>query len=233
MDENYRLSRINLIDFVQGHCPRFNNYMNLSFDSIEFTSGNISFFEMVALVTLVNQFKPKLLMEFGTFDGRTTLNLAINSIYPDQFGKVITVDLSPDKTIETKFPLADGVHDPNNELGFIGKKHKLFDNYNRVPIAEIKQLWMDTAQVSTSLYRDKVDFLFIDASHSYENCLNDSITGFEIVKHGGIIAWHDYNGWPGVTRAVNDCSESMNHMKFCWLHDTSIVVAQNFKRGNL
>lgn len=224
MDNNYRLPRINLIEFLQMKLiHKFRKSMELALDHIEFTSGNISFFELIALVSIVKQFEPAVLMEFGTFNGRTTLNLALNTD-----GVVYTVDLPPKKEIETKFPLADGVHDPNNELGFIGldTSQKFFHSF---PHLKIWQLWMDTATIPINIYKNRVDFLFVDASHSYENCLNDSDIAHAIVKEGGVIAWHDYNGWPGVTKAINEFSESHNWMRFYWLHDTSIVVTVNQK----
>ena len=76
---------------------------------------------------------------------------------------------------------------------------------------------------------DKFDFMFIDASHSYENCLNDTATAFQFVRQGGIITWHDYNGWPGVTKALNEARHLYPATRFFWIHDTSIVVAMNNK----
>lgn len=225
MDNDYRLKRINLLDFLQS-LPSFKQRMSLHFDQLGFTSGNISLFELVALTSIVNQLEPSIAMEFGTFNGRTTLNLALNTE-----ATLYTVDLPPEKTISTKLPLADGVHDPNNELGFVGLKDKLFNGYKHGSISRIQQIWSDTAQIDVDKFRDKIDFLFIDASHSYENCLNDSRTAHEIVKDGGVIAWHDYNGWPGVTKAINEFSEAYHWMQFHWLHDTSIIVAKNRKMG--
>jgi hypothetical protein len=153
--------------------------------------------------------------------------------------EIYTVDLPPDRIIRTKYPMADGVHDPNNELGFVGLRDKLFDEYKSTAMADygptatiggsnIYQLWTDTANISIETYKDKFDFMFIDASHSYENCLNDSYTAHEIVKNGGFIAWHDYNGWPGVTKAINEVfHDFLRWMEFYWLHDTSIVITQN------
>jgi hypothetical protein len=229
MDENERLPRIQLIDFCEMNCPFFKEHFSLEFDSVKFTSGNISFFEIVALTTIIVQLKPFIVMEFGTFNGRTTLNMALNFN-----GYLYTVDLP--KGAFTKLPLADGKHEKDDELGFIGVKEKLFNNYPQrsaelTRIAEIRQIWQDTANLPIPPYENQIDFMFIDASHSYENCLNDSFTAFEMVNEGGIIAWHDYNGWPGVTKALNEVSECHHWMSFFWIHDTSIVVAKNQKMG--
>ena len=52
---------------------------------------------------------------------------------------------------------------------------------------------------------DGLDFVFIDADHSYENCLADMIAYFPKVREGGLFSGHDYrkpNTFPGVDRAV-------------------------------
>ena len=56
-----------------------------------------------------------------------------------------------------------------------------------------------------------LDFIFVDASHSYEAVLNDLETWVPKVKSGGIVSGHDYEttalGWPpenGVKEAVHD-----------------------------
>jgi hypothetical protein len=227
MDKDERFPRIDLIDFCQRYAKNFTNAIHLTLDHIDYTSGNISYFELIAITTLIRQFTPTSIIEFGTFNGRTTLNMACNSRCNET--QIYTVDLPVGNIIETKFPMADGVHDKNNELGYVGLKEKLFNNYP-ITICPVHQLWMDTATININIFRDKFDFMFIDASHSYENCLNDSNIGHELVKDGGIILWHDYNGWPGVTKALHEFYESHHWMTFYWFHDTSIVVAQNIKQ---
>jgi len=44
----------------------------------------------------------------------------------------------------------------------------------------------------------KVDFVFIDASHDYQDVLSDFILSYPIVKNGGLIGFHDViETWPG------------------------------------
>jgi hypothetical protein len=229
MDDSFRIPRIDLIEFCKSHITMFQEHFSLEFDKVSFTSGNISFFEMVALTTIIVQFKPTLMLEFGTFNGRTTLNMALNT-----HSCIYTVDLP--KNGNTKLPLADGKHDPNDELGFIGLTEKLFNDYPRrprgfAPIADIRQIWMDTAEFGHQTLSDQFDFMFVDASHSFENCQNDTVNAFRLVRQGGIIAWHDYNGWPGVTEALNRAVYIYTNTKFYWIHDTSIVVAMNNEKG--
>jgi len=217
--------RINVTDYISKFVkiPEF-----FLMDIIQATpkSGNISFFELIAINTLVKFLGKGTFLEFGTFDGRTTTNIAANA---DSVDTVYTVDLPPENKFKTKLPIADGKHEVDDELGFIGHQDKIF---NHPPFnLSIKQLWYDTAEFPVDQFLNKVDFMFIDASHSYQYCMNDSIKGHLIVKDGGFIAWHDYNGWPGVTKALHDFAPTCPSMEFFWLHDTSIVIAKNIKKG--
>lgn len=63
---------------------------------------------------------------------------------------------------------------------------------------------------------DPLDFVFIDASHTYENCLADLRAWSGKIKSDGCIMGHDYTERPeamklgfGVVKAVNDfCAEA-------------------------
>ena len=59
---------------------------------------------------------------------------------------------------------------------------------------------------------ESLDFVFIDADHSYEGCKVDIEAWWPKVKPGGLLSGHDYenDNFPkfGVTRAVNEFSES-------------------------
>ena len=62
--------------------------------------------------------------------------------------------------------------------------------------------WSDKA---AALYADaSLDFVFIDAGHTYENASADIKAWLPKVKPGGFIAGHDYGSAPGVNRAVNE-----------------------------
>ncbi len=67
--------------------------------------GNVTLLELLAIVRLVRRHGPRRLMEVGTFDGRTTLNLAANSP-PD--AEVFTLDLPRAGLGDAELPLAAG-----------------------------------------------------------------------------------------------------------------------------
>jgi predicted O-methyltransferase YrrM len=158
--------------------------------------GNISLLELMVLNKLVRLAGPVNVLEIGTFDGRTTLNLAANS--PDN-ARVYTLDLPADQLDAAQLPLTRG------ERRYIrkatsGAKYRGTDCERK-----ISQLYGDSAAFDFSPYVEKMDFIFIDGSHSYEYVLNDSKICLNLLnKTKGIIVWHDYMKWQGVTRALNE-----------------------------
>ena len=49
----------------------------------------------------------------------------------------------------------------------------------------------DSAKFDTAPYLESMDLIFVDGAHSYEYVKNDTIKGLEMLRPGGIIAWHD------------------------------------------
>jgi predicted O-methyltransferase YrrM len=161
-------------------------------------NGNITIFELAVICTAVrNLTDPKLIIEIGTFDGRTTLNLAVNS--PPKT-KIVTLDLPPNE--ETKFELA-----PFEEY-FVNKPvsgERFVDCPTEMkPYAKkISQVYGDSAAFDWSDYFGKADLVFIDGSHAYDYVVCDTKTALKLIKPTGIIIWHDYGEWDGVTKALN------------------------------
>lgn len=59
-----------------------------------------------------------------------------------------------------------------------------------------------------------MDFVFIDGSHSYEYVLNDSKQAIKMLRNGkGVILWHDYDEYAGVTRSLNKLYLENNKFK--------------------
>ena len=53
-------------------------------------------------------------------------------------------------------------------------------------------------------FKEKVDWVFVDALYTYDNCLKDLKNSLNIVKKGGSIYGDDYGVKPGTTKAVDE-----------------------------
>ncbi|MGA8028861.1 MAG: class I SAM-dependent methyltransferase [Bryobacteraceae bacterium] len=166
--------------------------------------GNVSTLELVVLATLVRRLKPRTILEIGTFDGRTTLNLAANC---SQETRIYTLDLPREQVSSTALPLARGedayVNKERSGSRFLGTEYS----------DRIVQLLGDSASFDFSGL-GKMDFIFIDGSHAYEYVLRDSRTAINLLSvQGGVIVWHDYTQWEGVNKALNELFQAGGEFK--------------------
>jgi len=143
---------------------------------------NVLLIELCLLVYLERSINAKAAFELGTFNGRTTVNLAANVA---QEGRVYTLDLPPSSPLrQVKY-----------ETGALYRWTELE--------SRITQLYGDSWTFDFSPYFDSIDFVFIDAAHTFEHALRDTESALKLLRGGkGIIAWHDY-GWEAVGRALN------------------------------
>lgn len=71
-------------------------------------------------------------------------------------------------------------------------------------------LWyhLDSEHASKTFNDSSLDFVYIDANHSYESVLEDITAWYPKVKKGGVIGGHDFSGkFPGVAKAVIEYAE--------------------------
>ena len=63
----------------------------------------------------------------------------------------------------------------------------------------------DSVAAASRIEDGSLDFVFIDADHSYEGCKADIEAWAPKVRKGGLVCGHDYNRkWPGVVQAVDE-----------------------------
>lgn len=159
----------------------------------EAVSGNVSLLELTLINSFIQQLKPRTIFEIGTFDGRTTLNMAANI----SEGAVYTLDLPYEESIETKFAITgDKKFMPNakRKLRFEGTPEE----------KKINRLFGDSANFNFFPFKNTIDLLFIDGAHTCEYVVNDTKKTESIVREKSIVLWHDYGTWEGVTRALNE-----------------------------
>ena len=97
---------------------------------------------------------------------------------------------------------------------------------NIAPVAHVIRAIRSPSLEASKLYLDRsIDFVFIDADHSYESVRADIAAWFPKVKRGGVIAGDDYGGaWYGVKRAVDEYfnSDLCEEEDFC-VHECSWI----------
>jgi hypothetical protein len=184
-------------------------------------SGDVSLGELAVLASAAAASRAgDEIVEIGTFDGRTTLNLAVNA--PPQ-ARVFTLDLSPDEA--PRFDLAPGerayVEKPRSGRRFLDAAPEWADAAGR-----ITQLMGDSATYDWSAHFGRVGLVFVDGSHAYDYVIADSNTAFGLVAPKGMVIWHDYGVWEGVTRALEEI-EASRHLGLRHVRGTSLVVWRN------
>ena len=93
---------------------------------------------------------------------------------------------------------------------------------NMAPLTKYyTEMKKSSIEASQEFDNDSLEFVFIDASHEYEDVKADIEHWMPKVKEGGIIAGHDYDpGHPGVQQAVDELMEGkkFDYYEKCWIH---------------
>ena len=70
-----------------------------------------------------------------------------------------------------------------------------------------RRLKLDSITAAKSFPDNCFDFVFIDASHTYDAVSADLEAWYRTVRPGGLFSGHDYR-WGGVTKAVDEFAEA-------------------------
>lgn len=140
---------------------------------------------------------PARIVELGSYKGRSAA--------------YASVEIANSKK-EIKFDCID-IWQPNlmyDDLDFAAFKQNMspVENYYNA-------IKMDTTQASTQYTDNSLDFVFIDADHSYEAVKHDIQTWLPKVKANGMIGGHDEQHEP-VRRAVKEIFGEYNTIGNCW-----------------
>jgi predicted O-methyltransferase YrrM len=162
--------------------------------AIDAVDGNVSERELITICRLIRAAQPANLFEFGTFDGRTTLNMVVNA---GPGATVHTLDLP-----QSELPSAAArIH--AHEVIYADKAQSGERFRGTDAESSIVQLYGDSGQFEFGEYYGKMDFVFIDASHTFDYVVNDSLHALRMLTPRGTIVWHDYGRWDGVTAVLN------------------------------
>jgi predicted O-methyltransferase YrrM len=158
-------------------------------------SGGTTLAELGTLAYITKHQAPKKICEFGTVEGRTTLNFAINS--PDDC-RIDTLDL-PVETRKAYYVKRLGeikVWQRDEQPPFLDDVGTCFKDHPSSH--KIHQLFGDSTTFDFSSYYGSMDLIFIDANHDYEYVKSDTENAMKMISERGIIIWHDYPNIRGV-----------------------------------
>jgi predicted O-methyltransferase YrrM len=189
----------------------------LDIREIDAVDGNLTERELITICRLIRSADASRLFEFGTFDGRTTRNMVANS---GPASLVYTLDLPRGGAGATLSPIhRDEIQYATRQAS--GDRFRGTDEASR-----IVQLEGDSGSFDFSQFERRMDFVFIDASHTFEYVINDSLHAIEMLgEHGGTIVWHDYSRWDGVTAALNELRRKHSAFKdIVHVADTTLAV---------
>lgn len=167
----------------------------------DWVQGNLPLNNLKLINKIIKHTKPKILLEIGTFEGRTTYNMFKNA--PDK-SLIITID-----------PINGGENHDGSDTRYFQKKNNIGSFYkNQDDSNRIIQIYEDSTskicseKVDLFLNGEEIDFAFIDGGHTYENVKKD----FEELvlprlRLGGIVVFDDYNRLYTVTGVVDYLTE--------------------------
>jgi hypothetical protein len=141
--------------------------------------------ERVVLDGIARAKTPRVIFEFGTFTGRTTLLLALAA--PE--ATVHTIDLPPTDASSDPVGSAFAGHPASSRI--VGHR-------------------ADSRTFDFEPLLGSVDLTFVDASHEYDEVVADSQHALAMTAPGGVVIWDDYHPRSrGVYRALNELGGSV------------------------
>lgn len=179
--------------------------------------GNVSIEELCKICLIVKWLKPRRILELGTYNGMTTLQMALNA---PKDCEVFTLDLAPEKSALLKHSAIDELVSKQFKKRFNTQTGGYFHGRQDV---KITQFWGDTATFDYSILGGQVDLVFIDAAHDYDNKKRDCENALKILATKGVILWHNFADicCPEVTKCL---AEYSNKFTIYHLRNTSLAV---------
>ena len=148
--------------------------------------------EIITGICLINGFRVG--AELGVSGGRFTSFLC--GRIPEM--KMIAVDLWEEQLKRD----VEGA-ESYSEHNLPAKYEYLKEQWEKFFPERVQIMRMRTTDAAKQVEDGSLDFVFIDADHTYEGCKSDIEAWEPKVRKGGIISGHDYC-WPTVNRAVHE-----------------------------
>lgn len=163
--------------------------------------GTIRPMEAQVMASLVSFLKPTTFFEIGTYTGFSTLHLKNNAVND---AVIYTLDLPHDKS---GIVLRNDINEAHRDIKNINlneRRHFHIENERK----SIVELFGDSKVFDFAPYYGTIDFVFIDANHSYAYVKTDTENALKMLSPRGAILWHDYDFiHPGIFRLINEIAQ--------------------------
>ena len=176
-------------------------------------------FELNCILMALREVHARKVIEIGTFDGNTTLNMAV-SLPGD--GEVVTVDL-PLETAE-----ADYAFEVDQNYKNICDRRVVGEQFKGHPVeSKIRQVLCNSAKLDWWSLGGPFDLAFIDGCHAYDYVKSDTENVISVMRPGGVVLWHDYAQTKSVSLAVDEFRDRFDDL--CAVQGTRLAIG--FAKG--
>ena len=157
------------------------------------------------------EIRPYHFVEVGSWKGKSAAFMAVEIINSGKNIKFDCVDTWEGSDNESSHLVDEDVMAGTLYDAFINAMKPVEEHYTPIRAASVE---------AANLYEDgSLDFVFIDADHSYESVKADIAAWAPKVRQGGLIAGHDFNPanpTGGVERAVLEAYPDAQPLPWCW-----------------
>ena len=179
--------------------------------------GNVSIEELCKICLIVKWLQPRRILEIGTYNGLTTLQMALNAP-PDCV--TYTLDLAPEQAALVHLSKLDDLVAREFRKRFNTATGSYFTGRSDL---NVKQLLGNASEFDYSIIDGPLDLIFVDAAHDYLHLRIDTENAFRLLGKNGVILWHDYAQvtYPDVTRCLTEYARKYRIWR---LRNTNLAV---------
>jgi len=182
--------------------------------------GNITIEEVCKIALIAAWLKPRQVFEFGTYNGMTTRQIALNT--PADC-TITTMDVDPASPQVAQLDIGAVDRHLAQKIGAFNVRVGAYFA-RTAEAARIRQILGDSLTLDAEPYRGQMDLVFIDAGHTYRYVNSDTKNALNMIRPGGVILWHDYMQvlHPDVTQYLVQLAKE--GLKIYHLRGTSLAV---------
>lgn len=153
----------------------------------------------------VEAIRPKLIIEVGTWKGRSAINMAKKAMALGLSCEILCIDTwlgSPEHWYQDQW---------RDSLKLRNGRPDLYNTFLNNVISNGCQKYITPFPITSEaayFVLEKLgtssDLIYIDAGHEYESVARDIRMYWSLLSESGLMILDDYIGYPGVTKAVNE-----------------------------